>query len=231
MSVLREVVFGSEDGMVSTLGALTGIAVGTSNHFTVVLAGFVIILVESISMAVGAYLSEKSEKEVEQRKLDEERIELREMPDHEREELVEMYERDGWPKDLSSKMAEVASKNEELFLKEMAYRELSIAHGKEEATALRGGVYMFFAYMIGGAIPLVPYIFLPIATAMLVSIVVTFTGLFLLGVATTRFTRRVWWRAGFEKYVGNIAMKKAFLHIKSLIFNRILFLIFSLIWP
>ena len=158
----------------------------------------VIIVVESISMAVGAYLSAKSEHEVDARKLYEERIELRETPDHEREELTEMYQRDGWPKDLSKQMAQVASQNEELFLKEMAYRELAIADHQEESTAFRGGVYMFFSYVIGGSIPLLPYLFLPIATALVVSICVTFTGLFALGVATTRFTRRNWWHAGIE---------------------------------
>ena len=52
-NALREVVFGVEDGMVSTLGALTGIAIGTQNHFAVVLSGFVIVAVESLSMGIG----------------------------------------------------------------------------------------------------------------------------------------------------------------------------------
>ena len=51
-SVLKEIVFGVEDGMVSTLGSITGIAVGSGNHSTVLLAGSVIIAVESISMGI-----------------------------------------------------------------------------------------------------------------------------------------------------------------------------------
>ena len=49
---IREIVFGVEDGMVSTLGALTGIAVGSRNHFFVILSGIVIVIVEAISMGV-----------------------------------------------------------------------------------------------------------------------------------------------------------------------------------
>ena len=90
-SMIREVVFGMEDGMVSTLGAITGIATATNSHFVVVLSGLVVISVESISMGVGSYLSNKSEDDVEKRKLFEEKQELKHFPDEEREELEDIY--------------------------------------------------------------------------------------------------------------------------------------------
>ncbi len=58
---LREIIFGLEDGMVSTLGAITGLAGATDNRAIVIVSGFVIIAVESLSMAAGTYLSNKSE--------------------------------------------------------------------------------------------------------------------------------------------------------------------------
>jgi len=61
---LREIIFGLEDGIVSTLGVLVGIAVGTSNKQFVILSGLVVIFVESLSMAAGTYLSNKSEMEL-----------------------------------------------------------------------------------------------------------------------------------------------------------------------
>jgi predicted membrane protein (TIGR00267 family) len=57
---IREIVFGLEDSLVSTLGALTGIAVGSESRFIVILAGLVLIATESTSMAAGSYLSSKS---------------------------------------------------------------------------------------------------------------------------------------------------------------------------
>ena len=45
---LRDAVFGTQDGLISTLGALTGIAAGTQNRDAVIVAGFVIIVVESL---------------------------------------------------------------------------------------------------------------------------------------------------------------------------------------
>lgn len=62
-SSVREIIFGLEDGMVSTMGVITGIAGGTQDSFTIILAGLVIVSVESLSMAAGTYLSNKTEEE------------------------------------------------------------------------------------------------------------------------------------------------------------------------
>ena len=60
---IREIVFGLEDGIVSTLGVLVGIAIGTNDRALVILSGLVVIFVESLSMAAGTYLSNKSQQE------------------------------------------------------------------------------------------------------------------------------------------------------------------------
>lgn len=57
---IREVIFGLEDGLVSTLGAVTGIAAGAQSTFIVILSGLVLIAVEATSMAAGSYLSNKA---------------------------------------------------------------------------------------------------------------------------------------------------------------------------
>ncbi|MBI5369887.1 VIT1/CCC1 transporter family protein [Candidatus Uhrbacteria bacterium] len=62
---IREIVFGLEDSLVSTLGALTGIAIGANNTFIVILSGLVILAAECTSMAAGSYLSSKSALETE----------------------------------------------------------------------------------------------------------------------------------------------------------------------
>jgi vacuolar iron transporter family protein len=197
LSVIREIVFGAEDGMVSTVGSLTGIAAATSDPFTVVLAGFVIVSVESISMGIGAYLSTKSAQEIDERKIKEERIELDNYPEEEKDELLEMYIADGWPNDVAVVMANTAAKDKELMLKEMVYRELHIDQDKPKS-AVRAGVYMFFSYIIGGLIPVIPYMALPLFPAIVTSILITFSGLFILGALTTKFTKRSWWIAGAE---------------------------------
>lgn len=57
---IREIVFGLEDSLVSTLGAITGIAFGSNSTYIVILSGLVLIASESTSMAAGSYLSSKN---------------------------------------------------------------------------------------------------------------------------------------------------------------------------
>lgn len=198
LNKLREIVFGMEDGMVSTLGAITGIATGSGDHFTVILAGSVIIAVESISMGVGSYISNKSESDVEKRKLKEEGAEIKHFLEEEKKELTNIYISDGWPIEFAGEMAEVASKDKDLLLHEMAHHELGIIPGKKVSDIGRG-VAMFFSYIIGGFVALAPYfIFSSIKTALPVSVCITLLGLFFLGAGTTKFSKRKWWKAGTE---------------------------------
>ncbi|TAL50718.1 hypothetical protein EPN81_01925 [Patescibacteria group bacterium] len=62
---MREIVFGLEDSLVSTLGAITGIAVGTGSQYIVILSGLVLIAAEATSMSAGSYLSTKHAREAE----------------------------------------------------------------------------------------------------------------------------------------------------------------------
>ncbi len=211
VSMIREIVFGAEDGMVSTLGALTGIAVGSNNHFVVILAGLVIIAVESISMGVGSYISNLSESQVNKRKLHEEKEEIKDFPSEEKEELKNIYLKDGWPEKLATEMAEVASQDKDLMLLEMAYHELYIAPQKE-AHPLQRGLTMFLAYIVGGLIPLFAYFILPISTATIVSIIITLFALFILGASTTRYTKGSWIKTGLRVLVlGGVALLVGYL--------------------
>ncbi len=199
-SLLKEVVFGMEDGMVSTMGAITGIAIGTSDQFVIILAGFVIISVESVSMAVGSYLSNKSEQAMDNRILEEEKEEIEMYPEEEKEELIEMYIKDGWPQKLSVEMAEVASKNKDLMLKEMAYRELNL-HPDSQENPLKNAVYMGVSYVIGGSIPVAPYLLFNLTTGILTSVSITLIALFILGAVTSKFTKRNWIKSGLEMLI------------------------------
>jgi len=197
LGTIRELVFGMEDGMVSTLGAVTGIAAATKDVYTTVLAGVVVIAVESISMGVGSYLSSKSVRAIAERKLFEEKQELSQFPKEEEKELEQMYLTEGWSKEISQMMAAEAAKKPDLILKEMAYRELKVFPEQLE-NPLENGLVMGISYIIGGIVPVILYFFLPLETAVGSSIAVTLFGLFFLGVYTTKFSKRTWWKAGVE---------------------------------
>ncbi|MBL7045867.1 MAG: VIT1/CCC1 transporter family protein [Parcubacteria group bacterium] len=197
---ISQVVFGLQDGMVSTLGAITGVAIGSGEHYIVLLAGVAIISVESVSMGVGEYISSRSEKKVMERILAEEREEIKKYPEEEHSELEDLFVRDGWPKELSKTMANTARENPELMLAEMAYRELNIASSELEHP-VRNGAFMFFAYIGGGLIPLLAYFFLPISNAILISVPMTLVALFVLGAGLTKYTKQSWLKNGLHMFV------------------------------
>lgn len=197
-ATMRELVFGMEDGMVSTLGAITGIATAIGHPFTIILSGVVIISVESISMGVGSYLASKSVKALEKRKVEEEKKEVEHCLGHEVEELYKIYLKNGWSKDLARKMADEAGQKKELILREMIWHELKIDPDSEESPA-KNGLVMGVSYIFGGFIPLVPYfIFSSITQAIFVSLSATLVGLFGLGVFTAKLSKRNWFKAGLE---------------------------------
>lgn len=203
---LRDVVFGLEDGMVSTLGAITGIAIGSQSRFSVVLAGLVIISVESISMGIGSYVSNKSERDYDIRKLREQKLDIRNQPEIEKKDLLATYKKDGWPDQVALQMADAVMQNKRLMLVEKAYHELHVLPQQSGSPKING-VYMFFSYIFGGFIPLLAYLLVPVALAMPISIVLTLLGLFLLGAFTSIYTKQSLIKSGIKIFlIGSVAL-------------------------
>ena len=202
---MRDAIFGLEDGMVSTLGALTGIAIGSGTPEIVLLAGIVVICVESVSMMAGSYLSSQSRMEVLQAQIRYELHEIRTDPEGERKELEEMYAKRGFPPEERDIVINRMMSNEELLLEEMMLRELGIGSEAFESP-LRNAVVMFFAYALGGLVPLACYLIWPIQTAIPLALAVTIGSLFVLGAVSSLYGPRSWWRQGMTfLVVGGIA--------------------------
>ncbi len=142
---LRVSLFGLEDGIVSTLGALTGIAAGSGSRYIVVLSGLVIIAVESLSMAAGSYLSSKS-------------------------------------------AFAVISKNKK-------------GEKHLEKRSKMNALLMGVGYIIGGLIPLFPYLYLPIDQALGLAVGLAVSALFAAGAYAAHHTGRRWYRSGIEMVV------------------------------
>jgi len=194
---LRDAVFGTQDGLISTLGALTGIAAGTQSREAVVIAGFVIIVVESLSMAAGSYLSSKSQREYLERLLREEEEEIARDPEGEYQEIVEMYRERGYTDEEIALIAKRLLSDPKLLLEDMAHKELGICPQALEEP-LGNAFVMGLAYVVGGLIPVVPYLVLSLQAAMPISVGGTLLALFCFGGLKGRIVKQPWWRSGLE---------------------------------
>jgi predicted membrane protein (TIGR00267 family) len=196
----REIVFGMQDGMVSALSAITGIAVGSHDHFIILLSGLAIISAGAISMAIGTFTSLSSQKKMEKQMIREEEIEILANAWEEKKELEKHFIHDGWGAFLAETMALSAYYDKKLMLREMAYRELSIVPDKHPKV-IKNSIAMFFAWLIGGLFPLSPYFFLTVENGIIYSIGITLFGLFFLGMATSAYTKENWLRAGLKIFI------------------------------
>jgi predicted membrane protein (TIGR00267 family) len=194
---LREAVFGVQDGLVSTLGALTGIAEGTQSSQLVALSGLVIIAVESLSMTAGSYLSSKSQRQYLERLLREEAEAIEKDPEGERREIWAMYRARGYRDDEIAMVERRLFSDKQLLLEDMAHKELGISPQTLEEP-LRNALVMGIAYAVGGFIPLLPYLMAALPMAMPSSIVGTLLTLFAFGALKGRVVKQVWWRGGLE---------------------------------
>lgn len=155
---LRAGVLGANDGIMSTSGLLMGIAGGTSDTGTIMLAGIAAVVAGSISMAGGEYTSVSAQKDSELASLEIEKLELAENPEAELRELTWFYEQKGLSFDLAKKVAkELTAKDA---LRAHAEAELGIELGTH-ASPTQAALSSFIAFAAGGALPLLAAIATP----------------------------------------------------------------------
>lgn len=102
---LRAAVLGANDGIVSTASLMVGVAAANVGRSELLLAGVAGLVAGAMSMAAGEYVSVSSQADTEQADLMRERAELKEQPEHERQELAAIYEKRGLTHELSEQVA------------------------------------------------------------------------------------------------------------------------------
>jgi VIT1/CCC1 family predicted Fe2+/Mn2+ transporter len=194
---VREAIFGAQDGLVSTLAAVTIAAGAFSDQFPVLVAGIAVGLGGVFSMAAGEYMSSKSQHEIFEAQIVGERQEVAERPGEAEAEIAYMFEEDGLPRDESAAVARSMARHPEVLLKTMVEKELGLTHELAEGSPLQGALIMGGAFGLGAAVPVLPYLFLGVDATWL-SVIATGAVLFAIGVVKSRWTRRHWLRSGAE---------------------------------
>ena len=188
---IRDVVFGAQDGVLTTLGIVTGISSATVDRGTILITGFLSMLVGAISMGVGEYLGGKAEREVVQNAIDREQREMFEEPEEEFAEQVAYYRLKGFTDDEALMIVKRLEKNPEIWLHEMVRDEFGIDLREAEGGSLGSALAMGASFAVGAALPVVPYLF-PIdhAAAIVVGFVLAAVALFTIGAFAGRLAGR-----------------------------------------
>jgi VIT1/CCC1 family predicted Fe2+/Mn2+ transporter len=198
-NAIRAAVLGGNDGLVSNFSLVMGIAGASSGGDAVILAGVAGLLAGALSMALGEWISVRSSQELYENQMQLEMEELETNPEGEKEELALIYRAKGIPADQAQAMAEDLMKNRQGAHEMLVQEELGINAAELKGSAMQAAVYSFMLFSVGAIIPLFPYFFLSGFKAMMVSVVVSALGLFLIGAAITLFTGRNLWYSGFRQ--------------------------------
>ena len=189
MGRLREVVFGAQDGLLSTVALVTSVAVAFESQTAVLVAGLAAALPGMISMATGALLGSRAERDVQRAEIEREARELDTNPAEELAELVVLFQREGMTFQEARQVADEISQDRDLWLKTLVEKELGIST-EETTNPVKDALVMGAAFIAGAAIPLVPHFFLTGGTAIGVSVGATLAGLFTLGLVKGRMVER-----------------------------------------
>jgi vacuolar iron transporter family protein len=195
---IREVVFGAQDGLVSTLAVVATVAGATGQAFPVVVAGVASGLAGVFSMAAGEYIGSKSQREIFEAQIHEERQEIEERAGEAEAEVAFMLEEEGLEKEEAERIAAMMARHPEVLLRTMVTRELGIQVDEHGGGVLRGALFMGAAFGLGAAVPTLPFLILPVAMAIPAAVVATGLVLFGIGVVKSRWTHRTALSSGLE---------------------------------
>jgi vacuolar iron transporter family protein len=187
---IREVVFGAQDGLVSTLAVVATVAGASGQSYAVIVAGIATGLAGVFSMAAGEYIGSKSQREIFDAQVGEERHEIVERPGEAEAEVAFMLAEEGLGDEDAARVAAIMARHPEVLLRTMVTRELGIQVDEADGGVLRGALFMGAAFGLGATVPILPFLVLPIATAMPAALVLTGVVLFGIGVIKTRWTQR-----------------------------------------
>ena len=187
---LRAAVLGANDGLVSNLSLVMGVAGAAAAERTLVLTGLAGLVAGACSMAMGEWLSVTSSRELSQKQIATEADELREAPEEEKEELVLIYQAKGIDEAQARALADKLLSNKATALDTLAREELGIDPQELGGSAWLAGASSFLLFALGAIVPVAPFIFLTGAGAFATSLVASAVALMTIGVGTSLFTGR-----------------------------------------
>jgi VIT1/CCC1 family predicted Fe2+/Mn2+ transporter len=211
-NALRAAVLGANDGLVSNLSLVMGVAGANLAAREILITGMAGLLACACSMALGEWLSVQSSRELYEKQIDIESAEIRNDPAEEAEELALIYQAKGLSEQHAREVATRLMETEASALDTLAREELGIDPSELGGSALQAAVTSFILCAVGAVIPVLPFLFAGGRAAVISSLVASGAGLFGIGAAITVLTgRSVWMSGGRQVGIGLGAAALTFL--------------------
>jgi VIT1/CCC1 family predicted Fe2+/Mn2+ transporter len=189
-NTLRAAVLGANDGLLSNLSLVMGVAGANISSRSILVTGIAGLLAGAFSMALGEWLSVQSSRELYERQIRIERREVEEVPDEEQEELALIYEAKGLPEAQARALAARIMQNQSTALDTLSREELGIDPEELGGSAWSAAIASFCLFALGAIFPVAPFTILKGYPAIGASLLLSGFALFLIGAGITLLTGR-----------------------------------------
>ncbi len=186
---LRAGVFGVNDGLVSNTCLIFGVAGAVADAKIILLTGIAGLLAGAFSMAAGEYISMRSQRELYEYQIAQEREELERYPEEEAEELALIYNARGLPMDEARRVTKLMIANPEHALNTLAREELGL-NPDELGSPWGAAASSFISFCVGAVLPLIPFLLGLGGGALTATAWISGAALFLVGAALSLFSGR-----------------------------------------
>lgn len=196
--VVRDFVFGMQDGLISNLGLVLGVWRGGGSESAVVLAGLASMFAGAFSMSTASYLSAKSQREVYEQEIKSTQELLRQNPRQCLASMQIILKDEGFDqKEIKMMCNHFMKHDRSTFMKNYIQKKLGLSEERFDFP-LKNAFTMFLSFLFGSLFPIVPFIVWKNGSAALIAIVITILALFFVGWAKTRYTHLNWFKSGLE---------------------------------
>ncbi|MDX1665207.1 MAG: VIT1/CCC1 transporter family protein [Candidatus Promineifilaceae bacterium] len=208
-----DAMLGAVDGIITTFAIIAGATGGRFSGTVIVVLAFASLLADGLSMGVSNYLGSKSDRQLRETQREEELARIKQQPEAERERLRREYREKGLEGRLLDEVVETLTGERERWAREI----VRVEEGKAEETSIAwSGVATALAFIVAGAVPILPFLFVngvgqrPAAGAggwaglldaepvFYISAAVAAVTFFGVGAIKGRVVGQSWWRAGLE---------------------------------
>ena len=181
--LLRAMVLGANDGIISTACLILGVAAADAERGTIITAGFAALVAGAASMAIGEYVSVSSQRDSEQADIAKEMWELEHTPEHELDELTAIYKGKGLTQELARAVAIQLTKEDALkvhMAEELGISQLTLAR------PVQASVSSALSFSVGAAIPLIAVSVASASQRISTTVLVALLTLVALGLASSK---------------------------------------------
>lgn len=194
---LRDMVYGANDGIVTTFAVVAGVAGAGLSPAVVILLGVASLLADGFSMAASSFLAMRSARDVFHREREIEKWEVAYKPTAEEEEIRQILFKKGYAGEDLEKMVALVIKNKKFWIDFMMSEELRL-WPVDAGQPFRGAITTFFSFVAAGFLPIIPYFFIFSAEVFWWSAASAALVFFIVGAIRTIFTSKCWYWSGFE---------------------------------